>query len=142
MAGLFGNTFGNLFGNLFGDVDVDDENGRVWRRERRPIRRYTDWTRWSDVATEQARVRNELNLLARIATDVDGAEAAALVQLQNHTTWIDMEFSRTSDMLDKAQAQVQHVQDVMARFESAVTPEPPPPPPVEVSDVMARFRGV
>jgi hypothetical protein len=82
-----------------------------------------------------------LGYLARVAADMDGAEAAAIVQLANRTQWMDIEFARTGDALDKAEAQVQHIERALAQFESAVTPEPPPLPPIEVDDVLAKFRG-
>ena len=136
MSGLFGNTFGDLFGNLFGDSQLN--NGRVWRRERRPIRRYTDWTRWSEVATDQVRLRNALNLAASVATDHDIPEAANLIEFQSNLVWIDIEFARRSDLLDKAEEQVNQAQHVLDTFIDAITP---PPPPVEIGDVMAQFRG-
>ena len=138
MAGLFGNLFGNIFGNLFGEGQV---SGTVWRRERRPIRRYTDWTRWSQVATDQVEARNNLDYLARIASDMPGAAAAAIVQLANQTQWLDIEFARTSDKLDDAEAQVRQVEAAVGDFEASITPEPPPPPALEVGDVLAKFRG-
>ena len=108
MSGLFGNTFGNLFGNLFGDNAVT--SSVPWTRERRPIRRYTDWNRWTQVATEQLQAMNQLSSLVAIATSMNDPAASALIKVQNNTQWIDIEFARTSDLLDKAEAQVNYVQ--------------------------------
>lgn len=134
MPSLVGNTLGNTVGNLLGEIDDGLRSGRILTRERRPIRRYTDWRRWSEVATEQGRLQDQLNLLARIASDMDEPIAAHMVKYQNTLEWVDVEFARRADQLDKAAAQVAQVARDVAYFTNIIDPPPPPPTTDEVAE--------